>query len=51
MDFKYLYFTVREGGLLHETKLPMQELQPNIQGGGGLVREGGIANCWDYTVL
>ena len=27
------------GGLIHETKLPMQELEPKLQ--GGLIREGG----------
>ena len=28
------------GGLIHETKLPMQELEPKLQ--GGLIREGGV---------
>ena len=28
-----LHFTVREGGLIHETKLPMQELELKMQGG------------------
>ncbi len=31
------------GGLIHETKLPMQELEPKLQ--GGLIREGGRI-CW-----
>ena len=34
-----LHFTVREGGLIRETKLPMQELELKMQ--GGLMREGG----------
>ena len=36
MDSKYLHFTVREGGLIHETKLTtvMQELELKMQGGG-----------------
>ena len=35
-----LHFTVREGGLIRETKVPMQELELKMQG-GGLMREGG----------
>ena len=35
------HFTVREGGgLIREIKLPMQELELKMQG-GGLMREGG----------
>ena len=30
MDSKYLHFTVREWGLIRETKLPMQELELKI---------------------
>ena len=36
----YILQSEREGGLIHETKLPMQELEPKLQG-GGLIREGG----------
>ncbi|MCG8624648.1 MAG: hypothetical protein MJE68_21965 [Proteobacteria bacterium] len=34
-----LHFTVGGGGLIRETKLPMQELELKMQ--GGLMREGG----------
>ena len=44
MDSKYLHFTVREWGLIRETKLPMQELELKVQGayargggGGGII--------------
>ena len=35
----YILQSERGGGLIHETKLPMQELEPKLQ--GGLIREGG----------
>ena len=28
-----IHFSVRRGGPIHETKLPMQELELNVQGG------------------
>ena len=37
MDSKYLHFAVGKwggGGLIRETKLPMQELELKMQGGG-----------------
>ena len=37
-----LHFTVREGGLIRETKLPMQELELKMQGGGAYARGGGV---------
>ena len=45
----YILQSERGGGLIHETKLPMQELEPKLQG-GGLIREGG-AYLRDSTVL
>ena len=38
-----LHFTVREGGLIREIKLLMQELELKMRGGGGggLMCEGG----------
>ena len=36
-----LHFTVREGGLIRKTKVPMQELELKMQ--GGLMHEGGGA--------
>ena len=36
----YILQSERGGGLIHETKLPMQELEPKLQ--GGLIREGGV---------
>ena len=37
-----LHFTVREGGgLIREIKLPMQELELKMQGGGGAYVRGG----------
>ena len=44
MDSKYLNFTVRDGGLICETKLPLQELELKMQGGVS-VRWGGGRNC------
>ena len=42
MDSKYLHFAVRGGGgLIHKTKLPMQELELKVQGG---LAQGGC-NC------
>jgi hypothetical protein len=38
-----IYILQSEGGLICETKLPMQELELKMQG-GGLMREGG-RNC------
>ena len=43
----YILQSERGGGLIHETKLPMQELEPKLQ--GGLIREGG-AYLRDSTV-
>ena len=40
MDSKYLHCTVREGGLIRETKLPLQELELRMQ--GGLMCNGGV---------
>ena len=36
----YILQSERGGGLINETKLPMQELEPKLQ--GGLIREGGV---------
>ena len=38
----WTHFTVREGGLIRETKLPMQELELKMQ--GGLCARGGGRN-------
>ena len=43
MDSKYLHFTVRDGGIICETKLPLQELELKMQ--GGLMCEGEGRNC------
>ena len=37
----YILQSERGGGLIHETKLPMQELEPKLQG-GGLYARGGV---------
>ena len=46
----YILQSERGGGLIHETKLPMQELEPKLQ--GGLIREGGrICGILRYMFL
>ncbi len=42
----YLQFIIGEGGLtcIRETKIPMQELELKMEGGGAYAREGG-RNC------
>ena len=39
MVCKYVHFSVREGGLIRVTKIPMQKLELKMQ--GGLMCEGG----------
>ena len=36
----YILQSERGGGFIHETKLPMQELEPKLQGGGLYARGG-----------
>ena len=43
-------FTVREGGLIRETKLPMQELELEMQGGGLCARGGVIAGFYGIII-
>ena len=40
MVCKYLHFTVREGRLICETKIPMQELELKMKMQGGLCARG-----------
>ena len=45
-------YSQRGVGLIHETKLPMQELELKIQGGGGgLMHEGGVITGFYGTCI
>ena len=51
MDSKYLHFTVRDGGLICETKLSLQKLELRMQGGGGLMCDGGVITGFYVNII
>ena len=50
LGYRLIYTFDREGGLIGETKLPMHEIEPKVQ--GGLCTRGGvIAGLYDICIL